>query len=361
MKESYNMKKLITKKYLMNLLVAVSVLFSACDKKTENGTQTNQEIIPVKVVNLGKKEVYRKIIASGQFTTDDEAYLSFKTGGVVKNIYVNEGDAVKKGDLLATLDLTEIEAMVQQAKSGYEKALRDYERVSRLYKDSVATLEQYQNAKTGLEIAEKQLKIAEFNQTYSEIRAVESGYILKKFVNAGQIVSPGMPVLQTNGGKSGNWYLKVSVSDNEWATIRINDKAEVELDAYPGKRFEARVHRKSEGIDPYSGTFSVDLKLINSGMSDFASGLYGRAEIQPNEKLSTWVIPFDALLDADGMNGYVFVTNDGTTAERVQVKLGGIDKDAVWITSGLEHASKLIVSGSAYLTDKSAIKIVNQE
>ena len=305
-----------------------------------------------------KEDVQKTIVSAGRFTTDDEAYLSFKTGGIIEKIFVKEGDAVKKGELLATLNLGEINAMVAQAKAGYEKAKRDYNRVSNLYRDSVATLEQLQNAKTGMEVAEKQLSIAEFNSNYSEIRALSDGYVLKKFANEGQMVASGSPVIQTNGAGKGEWYLKAALSDIEWVSISLNDKADIELDAYPGIKYASYVFRKSEGVDPYTGTFTVDLKITSALSSKIASGLFGKAEIFPHSKIKSWKIPYESLLDGDGDKGYVFATNDGNTAKKVEVTIAGLEKDFVLVSSGLENYKSLIVSGSAYLNDNSSIRIV---
>ncbi|MFH0735204.1 MAG: efflux RND transporter periplasmic adaptor subunit [bacterium] len=346
-------------KKLFGLFVLLfSLFFTGCKNEKKDISQTDKEIIPVKVTSLIKEDVQRTIITSGQFTTDDETYLSFKTGGVINKIYVKEGDAIKKGQLLATLNLGEIDAMVQQAKIGYEKALRDYNRVNNLYKDSVTTLEQLQNAKSGLDISTKQLNIAEFNKDYSEIRALENGYVLKKFANEGQMIGSGMPVIQTNGANNNNWLLKVTVSDIEWAVIKLHDRAEVKLDAYPDQMLTAYVLRKSEGIDPYTGTFSVDLKLESNFLPKIASGLFGKANIIPSKILSSWLIPYEALLDGDGNTGYLFITNDNTTVKKVKVTIAEINKNNVLISAGLEKAKFLIVSGSAYLNDNSKIKIV---
>src|SRR3989339_2236405 len=142
------MKKL----FLIISFFGIMVSFSLTGCKKEE-TAATEDIIPVKVVELKKENVRRVITSSGQFSTDDETFLSFKTGGIIKTIFVKEGDAVKRGQLLAALELTEISAGVSQANAGYEKALRDYKRVDNLYKDSVATLAQLQDAKTGLEIS----------------------------------------------------------------------------------------------------------------------------------------------------------------------------------------------------------------
>lgn len=344
-----------------SLAILQVFILTGCDGPEENKVLSDHDTIPVKTITLQKEEIQRSISASGKFTTDDESLLSFKTGGVIKRIYVSEGDAVKKGQLLAVLDLDEMEAMVAQAEAAYEKAVRDHKRAGNLYRDSVATLEQYEDSKTALDLAAKQLKIAEFNLKHSEIKAPASGFILKKLANEGEITGPGIPVLMTNGTEKGNWFLKVAVSDREWAGISKGDKASVELDAYPGSIHSARVYKKSEGVDPFTGTLTVDLKMESLSGSKLAAGLFGKAKIYPKEKLSTWVIPYESLLDGDGNTGYVFVTNDRRTVKKIQVKIAEITESSVLVSDGLEDAGELIISGSAYLTENSVITVTGRK
>lgn len=345
------------------LVIPLSAGISACsEKKAETNNTPKTEVIPVKVMPLQKGNSLKTISVSGQFTTDDEVYLSFKTGGVINKLYVKEGDAVKQGQLLATLNLTEINAQVQQATLGHEKAVRDYNRVMNLYKDSVATLEQLQNAKTAMELAQQQLSAARFNLNYSEIRAPRAGYVLRKMANEGQVVASGTPVFQTNGAQAAQWLLRVGLSDAEWAAVHAGDKAMIEIESLPGQTFEGVISRKSEGVDPASGSFVADIKL-SSKPSAIASGMFGKATVTPAQAnaaatASTWNIPYDALLDGDGSTGYVFVTSDNKTAVKTRVMIAGMEKDHILVSDGLQDAQNLIISGSAYLTDKSPIRII---
>ena len=126
------------------LLAATGGLLQACNSSNGKETEasTLSEKIPVRVLEISRSEVQDRIQATGQFSTDDETFLAFKTGGVIEKVFVKEGDAIRKDQLLATLDLTEVDAGVTQAKLAFEKAQRDFERMTNLYNDSVATLEQ---------------------------------------------------------------------------------------------------------------------------------------------------------------------------------------------------------------------------
>jgi RND family efflux transporter MFP subunit len=338
-------------------LVGISLFaaLTACQTKAST-EKVAEEVIPVKTISLQQETVQQTIYASGLFTTDDETNLSFKTSGIINRVLVKEGDAVKQGQLLATLNLTEVNALTEQAALAYKKAERDYQRASNLYRDSVATLEQMQNAKTALEVAKQQYNSAGFNRNYSEIRAVRSGYVLRKYLNEGQYASAGTAVLQINGaGQRNNWILKVGVSDYQWAAIKVGDKASITTDAAPGKQLNAVVARKPEGIDAASGTFVIHLKLTETNTISLAAGLFGKATITPSQTTNAWAIPYDALLDGDTHSGYVFITNDNVTAKKIKVQVAKIENGKVIVSGGLENVKALIVSGSAYLNDGSKI------
>ncbi|MEC5143692.1 efflux RND transporter periplasmic adaptor subunit [Chitinophaga sp. 212800010-3] len=341
------------------LLLPLSLLLFSCGSKPA-ATATVSDTIPVKILPLEKQGTAVTINASGQFTTDDEVYLSFKTNGIINNILVKEGDPVRKGQLLATLNLTEIDAQVQRDQLSFEKAQRDYQRVQRLYNDSVATREQLDNAKTAMDQANQQLSTSRFNRSYSSIHATQDGYVLHKLVSAGQMVNAGTPVLQTNGASSAHWKLRVGVSDKEWAQIKTGDKASIEVSGASGESIPGTVTRKSEGIDPQSGTFLVDVQVTGNKTTAIAAGMFGRCHIDASTAATgtAWSIPYAALLDGNGTTGFVFVTNDNKTAQRIPVTIAGMEKNNVLISAGMEQARALIISGSAYLKDQSPIRII---
>jgi RND family efflux transporter MFP subunit len=352
------------KRVILNgVLICITVYMASCTARTEPVKKIESVAIPVKVVPVQQNHSAGKISVSGKFTTDDEVMLSFKITGIIEKIYVKEGDAVQKGQLLATLNLTEINASLQQARLAYEKAVRDQQRIQNLYNDSVATLEQVQNLKTAADLAAQQLNSAKFNRRYSEIRAEANGFILRKLANEGQQVSSGNAVFETNGAGSGKWILRTGVTDKQWATIQTGDPAEVSIASDNVQTLTGRVTRKSEAVDPANGLFSIDITITGNHSGKIATGMFGNGVVttgifRNEQKTSnTWSVPYESLLDGDGSTGWVFVTNDNKTALKVKVKIAGMEKDQVIISKGLENAISLIISGNAYLTDKSPISI----
>jgi len=296
-------------------LLPLFLLSCGGNPATETSIPAPGQVIPVSLQDLKATSFSAPIQSSGTFTTKDETLLSFKIGGIVAKVWVQEGDAIKAGQVLASLDLTEIQAGVNQSKLAYEKALRDQQRATKLYQDSVATLEQFENSKTALDIAEQQLKTANFNLSQSQIRAAKNGFVLKKFVNAGQLVASGTPILQINGASSSTWVFQATVSDQQWSILNLEDQAEI-FPASGSTAVRGKVIRKSQAADPMTGSYWAEIALESVEGLSLASGMFGKASIQPTTTVQGWEIPFESLLDAEGDSGYVFVTEDGKTAKK---------------------------------------------
>jgi membrane fusion protein, multidrug efflux system len=339
-------------------VAVISIFITACGTKANNLKPTNKsQAIPVKLAPINSDSNTSAIHVSGVLSTEEEAKLSFKMGGVIESITVKEGGPVKKGQLLATLKSTEIDAQVAQAQLALQKAQRDYQRASNLYKDSVATLEQFQNAKTGVDVAQRTLQQVSFNHQYSKIYAVADGFIVKKILNEGEVVSSGTAVLHMSAvSPSSKWILRAGVADREWAAIEMGNEATVTIDAFPGKKFPAHVSSKSLSADANSGSFEIEMK-IDFKNEQPALGMFGKASIVPSKTTTGFSIPYEALLEANGKTAYVFVTDDQKTVKRIPVTIESIDNNKVYISDGLQGYQHIVVSGSAYLNEKSHIAV----
>ena len=342
------------------LLVTAAILLSSCgNKQKKDDTATfAEETIPVKTTAVEQLESSSSITSTGLLSTENEARYSFKIAGIIERININEGQFFKKGQLLATLKITEIDAQVTQANLGYEKAKRDYTRANNLYRDSVATLEQLQNSKTGLDIAKKTVDAVVFNKKYAYIYAGADGFVTKKLANEGEVVNGGTSILAINEiSGSSDWVLKVGVTDKEWAAIEIGNKATVTLDAFPDKIFNAIVFRKSQAADIGSSSFQIEIK-ISLGNTKPAVGMFGKANIITRHDDNVMVIPYGSLIEADGNKGFVFTTVGTNRVKKIPVTILKFDNDKVYLKDKLEGIENIVISNSAYLNEQSIIKII---
>ena len=351
--------------FLFFIPLSITTLFTNCKKEKGNtqttetaSTQADSETILVKTKPVQLKNVVHEVVGTGMLMSKAEARLSFKTGGVISKIYVKDGDDVRAGQLLATLDLTEINSQVAQAELAVQKTERDLQRAKNLYADTVATLETVQNATTGADMARKTLEIARFNLKFSEIRAPRSGKVLKKMMNEGELVGPGMPVFFINEASASNdsWVVRVGVSDRDWAALRIGNTATINFDAYPNEMFEGRVSKLADMIDATSGTYEVEISVSTKGKR-VAAGLFGHVRLRPNASVPMTVIPIEALVEGNGTEGYVYVLKDSVSVQKIKVKIVSIEQKEIGV-SGLS-ANAVITEGVAYLTENAKVKVVN--
>ncbi|WP_027000323.1 efflux RND transporter periplasmic adaptor subunit [Eisenibacter elegans] len=339
------------------LLFIGLVSLAACNAKNKASGLTEGEVIAVKTHPIAVANGKAVLVATGILSTQNQANYSFKIGGVIDRILVEEGQAFGRGQLLATLKLTEVSSGEVQAQLALEKAHRDHQRVKNLYADSVATLEQLQNTQTALEIAKKQLEAVSFNRQYAYIYAANSGFVRKKLASKGEVVSGGMPVLAINESRSQDWDFRVGLSDREWALVEIGNPCKVVLDAFPDKVFEGEVFRKSPAAEQGTGSFQVEIK-INTANIKPALGMFGKASIATNRSSEYITIPYDALIEADGKNAFVFVPIDQKRVRKQAIQIESFDNEQVRVRSGLEGVREVVRSNSAFLNEDSHIKIV---
>ncbi len=335
------------------LLIA---LFSACSTPESDQTEV-EEWTPVEVGQVRRVARSLPIRTSGRLAAKLEAKLSFKIGGVIDAVLVEEGRRVTRNQLLARLDPAEIDARVAQAEVALEKARRDYRRAEALYRDTVATLEQLQNAESGLAAAQAQFEEAAFNRKHAEIRAPSDGSIHKRLAEAGELAGPGQPILLF-GSSSEGWVLRTGIADRDVVRIQRGDEAELHFDAFPDKIFHGRVTEIASAADPMSGTFETEIR-VEDPESLLRSGFIASADIRPERTDTLYLIPTNALVGGDGRSGRVFVlSGDNDRVEERTVPIARILDDSLALSGGLSADDRIVVTGAPYLADGDPVHVV---
>lgn len=343
-------------KNYISIILTTGLIMAGCGKKQESKKAEAEEILTVEVQPVSRKSLSEPIIASGVLSSKSEMKLAFKTGGMIRRVYVQEGQSVKEGQLLAELDLSEIDAQVRQAKLGLEKSERDLERVKKLYADEATTLTNVQDATTGFDVAKQSVQVAEFNQKLSRIYAPTSGRILRKISEQGELITPFSPAFILGTGESA-YIVNVGLADRDVVKVKIGDIANVYLDAYPNETFMARITQIAQTVNPATGTFEAELQIQPNGRK-LISGFVAKAEISTRKGASILAIPIEALVEADKNTAFVYSYNaTNQSVSKIQVNIGSIFGNSVAIISGIREGTQIVTKGANFLSDKARVRI----
>jgi multidrug efflux system membrane fusion protein len=345
--------------------------------------------VPVRIAPVLREQLARPVHAAGRVGYAAETRLSFKVGGVVARILVDDGARVRRGQLLARLDPREIDAQLSSAESARVKAERDLERARALRREDAVPGEVLENATTAAEVARANADAARFNRRFSEIRAPGDGVVLARLVETGEVVGPGTPILMVGagddkgrperptGGESlaagrsaeprrnraigrvgAARVVRIGVADRDVVRLAVGDAAELRLDALPGQILKGAVDEIAPAATPTTGAFEVTVRIDGAAATSLASGVVARVVVTPRAAEPVTTVPLSALVDADGARGRVFAV--GADRKRVTpraVDIAFLAGERVAIAGGLDGVAQVVSEGAAYLDEHSVIAV----
>jgi len=342
---------------MKKIIVLLTVIAWGCSTPKETAEESADKVtLAVKTAAVEEHTFHETVSSSGMLTSKSEIKLAFKTGGMIRKSYVSEGQYVKAGQLLAELDLSEIEAQVNQARIGYEKAKRDFERAESLYKEEAVTRTTVNDAKSGLDVATQTLTAAEFNQKLSRIYAPVSGRVLMKLAEQGELIGPFSPMFILGTGDQA-YVVNVGLTDRDIVRVSLGDRAEVTLDAYPGETFTGKVTQMGQMITPSTGTYGLEVEIAPNGKR-LISGFVARVSIHTRQSATTLAVPVEALVNAQGNQADVYLYS-GEKALKKPVTIGKVYGAYVAISSGLQPGDIIITTGSGFVSDGDPVTVNN--
>lgn len=338
-------------------LLAAAVVLPACRGAAPEAAAAEPlapERVPVRVAEVARGPLARPVRGTGTVRLKSEADLSFKVGGVVAAVLVEEGARVKRGQVLARLDPTEVDAAFRQAREGSAKAVRDLERVRRLHASGALPVSELENAETGASLAKAAVDAASFNAQRAAIVAPDDGRVDRRMVEPGEVVAPGRPVLHVSGRSKGA-VVRVGLTDRDALRVRAGDAATVVLDARPEPPIAGVVEQLATVATPGAGTFEVEVKL-EAPADTLLSGLTAKVTIAHTEtELAS--VPLDALVDGRGADAAVFVVA-GDRARRLPVKIAFLADGRAAVASGLGAEPRVVAAGASALADGALVRII---
>lgn len=346
----------------LSLMAGLAVLATALGGCADNIPQQAEATPPraVRAVQPQPAPAYPDIHIAGSLELRDEQQLAFRVPGIVETVAVRAGDRIERGQLLASLDTTEVDAAVEQAEAAADKALRDLERGRRLHAENVVTQQQLDDLETAYDVARARLRSARFNQRHAVIRAPADGVVLRRLVEANETVAGGQPVIAV-GNDGGGFVLAAALPDREALRVGVGDKATVHLSAYPEAAIRGAVAEIGRQANPRTGTFDVDIAIDEATELQLASGLVAQARIRTVDRDDTHSsIPLEALVEGDSESALIFrLTDDEQRVEARKVSVRWFDATRAVLDDPLPPDARIVTAGAGFLRDGEAVRVLD--
>lgn len=307
------------------------------------------DVVKIEVVSLD-------FTSNGNFEPVQELKFSAEKSGKITKILAKEGDYVSVGQTLAIVRSDVVNVNAQNANAIYQNAVADYNRFENAFKTGGVTKQQLDQAKLQMVNAKSQLTQANINVGDTRIKAPISGFINKKHIEVGSIIT-GMPATQlfdiVNVSKL---KLKVNVNESQVAGLKVGNATTVVASVYPDKTFSGKITFIAAKADE-TLNFPVEIEITNNANKDLKAGMYGTAAFASNQqKQALKIVPRNAFVGSVSSN-QIFVIENGT-AKLKTVTAGRILGDKVEILNGLDEGQQVIITGQINLQDGSKVEVI---
>jgi membrane fusion protein (multidrug efflux system) len=337
------------------LAVIAAAISVGCSngKAKEDDDKSADSSVPVEVQPLRRAEMLAVHSGTAPIEAHDEAEVVAKVGGEVRQLLVEEGDAVTAGQILARLDGDRLRLEVAQTEANLRKLERDYNRQLELSEKGLVAKGTAENAKFDLDALRAAYDRARLELGYTEIRAPIAGVVSARYIKIGNTIAEGTPAFRVTNLDPLVAY--VHIPEKEFRKLAPQQSAEVVVDALGGARFAGTISRISPTVDPKTGTFRARVEVPDPSRR-LKPGMFARVNIVYERRQQALQLPRTAILDADGEQS-VFVVADGK-AEQRHVRTGLVNNGWVEVVDGLDGSERVVVVGQAGLKTGTAVKVV---
>ena len=310
--------------------------------------------LPVEIAIAELGTAARTITATGTIEPIRTITINSQLAGAVRQVAVEEGDAVREGTLLARLDSRELEAQLASAEANLQVAARAAERAERLRSEEIITVAEYERdiaAHAAARATRDQLRT---RVGYATVRSPIAGVVLRKSVEMGDIVG-AQTELFTIGDVSA-LVARLPISELDVTALEEGDGVSLTLDALPGRTLAGRIRRIFPSGDPTTRLVPVEVVLTGAAAREARPGFLARVSFQLDPRGGVLMVPAGALVD-DAGGSAAFVVSQGRASRR-PVQRGGSFQGRVEIVRGLAPGDTVAVAGVTTLRDGAQVRIV---
>ncbi len=320
-------------------------------------TQQEESRRAVKIDTISTEDVSRFVEIQSVVEADDAVMASSETGGRITQMVVREGQNVRKGQLIASVDMQSVDKQLDELQTALTLAEDVFQRQSKLWEQNIGSEIQYLQAKNNKERIEKSMETARFQLTKANVYAPISGVVDMSMKEAGEMAGPGEPIVKIMN----TYKVKViaDVPERYLPVVKRGQMVEVHFPALNEDR-TLRIASVGRTINPANRTFEAEVALLNK-QGIFKPNLMAIMKLKDFEAKDAVAIPLVLVQQEVTGKDYVYVKADGPDgayAKKIYVAMGERSEGNVIITEGLKVGDQIIIEGGRGLAENELIELM---
>lgn len=322
----------------------------------KNGKADEEDVaVPVETALTERGDVSASYSGTANLESEEDADVVARVGGLVEEIFVEQGDVVKEGEVLARLDDDRLKLEVQRAEANLRKLEQEYRRNKELYDRQLVSGEAYERLGFEVEAMRADVRLARLQLQHTEIKAPFDGLVAERFIKVGNMISQNETAFRVTDYDP--LLAKLYVPERELYKLNAGQPAKVRVDALPGQVFDGVVDRVSPVVDSSTGTFTVTVAITDEARK-LKPGMFSRINIVHDTHEGVVLVPRNAVVTEDAQQT-VFVIRDGH-AQRQIIRTGYTNNGSIEVIEGLEAGDQVVTVGQNALKDGSKVAIIGE-
>ncbi|MGI9204502.1 MAG: efflux RND transporter periplasmic adaptor subunit [Woeseiaceae bacterium] len=338
------------------MLFAALLFITGCNQSSQDSETANEEAaaVPVETITPVRSDIDAVYSGTAPIEAFADAMVIAKVSGEVQEIFVEEGDEIASGQILARLDGDRLRLESQQAEANLRKLERDFQRNLDLKAKGLISIGDFEKIQYEMEALQATFELSQLEFGYTEIRSPIDGVVSQRFIKVGNTIEVNSETFHVTSLEPLISYLHVP--EREYRRISADQPAHIYVDALQGARFDAVVARVSPIVDPDTGTFKITIEVSDT-KRQLKPGMFGRINIIYDSRANVLQIPRSAVIEETGMS-YVFVVEDGVASKRV-IETGFAEGGNIEIVAGVSDDDEVVFVGHVNLKDGAKVNVIS--
>ncbi len=324
------------------IILAISTILLGCSDNS-NANKSARSSRPAQLVELITAQlipIQHRSQRTGTLKARKTIRIFNQEEGSLTSLPFYEGDHVKKGNILLTIDDHLLRVQLDKARATLEQTKQDLIRLQKLRKKRLVAEDEVNRAKTALNVAEAEQRLLATRLGYMTLKAPIDGIISERLAEIGDVAPRHTHLLTLIDTQT--LITEVAVSDLLISSLQLDDKVDVRIDALPNQHFTGRILRIHPTLDPTTRNGIVEI-ILNPAPTNARPGQFSRVTLL-SKLANRLLIPFRALRQ-DNKGSYVFIVNDKNKVSRNQVTTGLRFSDKIEILTGINVGQKIVTKG----------------